>query len=652
MALREIDMLAYRVPGVYFEWLDSRLRDIDAVRTDIAAFIGIAARGPVGAPVKIESWSQFTSTFGAHIPNGFLAYAVEGFFTNGGQTCWIVRVVDPDPAKTKRGSADLLAAGKPALTLGARSLGSWSSEMNISILRNGEDRFTLTLRLTDGSQESWRNLSMQPPSIDLLDSEEKQTLRLAVMDPTLWDEEVTVLVELVGAGNFSLTVVAPQGRQEKWSNLNTASAVSVLNNSKIVRARDLKSPSVNKLPDPLASNLKNGFGVLKADSRFVGTMLSDGTLDKDQTGSRLAFVSNIPDPAGFPENTPDPTLGTNMRNGSDGLASLKPDHFINALAALERIEEIGIVAMPDMMPKPFALPVRRRTTRHCERNEVFAPDPEPVLPEFPQDFGETGVSLLQQALVQHCEKLKDRVALIEPPRQDAEVARVLDWRTQFDTTYAALYHPWVKVNDPLQLDGLLRAVPPSGHVAGVYARSDNQIGVHKPPANELVQGSKDIGVLVDDLGHADLNDNGVNVIRLQSGRGIRIAGARTLSSDTLWRYVNVRRLLIFIEKSIDRSCQWTVFEPNNQDLWREIERVAKHFLDELWLRGMLDGRAAEEAYHVVCDETTNPPEEVDAGRMTCLIGVKPPWPAEFVIVRIGKTEDSTEILESRGGRNG
>jgi len=206
--------------------------------------------------------------------------------------------------------------------------------------------------------------------------------------------------------------------------------------------------------------------------------------------------------------------------------------------------------------------------------------------------------------------------------------------------------------DPLRLEGLLRAVPPSGHIAGIYARGDQRVGVHKPPANETLVAVNDVQPQIDDRAHAQLTDQSVNVIRYCNGRGIRVAGARTLSNDLNWRYVNVRRLMIMIEEAIDEATQWTVFEPNNQDLWRDIDRVARSFLDGLWRRGMLDGATAADAYDVRCDETTNPPEETNAGRVTCLIGVQPPWPAEFVVVRIGKTEGGTEIAELSGGRNG
>ena len=187
-------------------------------------------------------------------------------------------------------------------------------------------------------------------------------------------------------------------------------------------------------------------------------------------------------------------------------------------------------------------------------------------------------------------------------------------------------------------------MPPSGHVAGIYARVETLVGAHKPPANEVVVPARDVTVVVDDVQHGDLNDNRVNVIRTIPGRGLRVAGARTLSSDTQWRYVNVRRLLLMIERAVDAATQWLVFEPNDPAQWRDLDRILRVYLDGLWQHGMLDGATAAEAYDVVCDATSNPAVDTDAGRLTAVIGVQPPWPAEFVVVRIGKTEGGISVL--------
>jgi phage tail sheath protein FI len=210
---------------------------------------------------------------------------------------------------------------------------------------------------------------------------------------------------------------------------------------------------------------------------------------------------------------------------------------------------------------------------------------------------------------------------------------------------AAAYHPWVAVADPLRLSGLVRFVPPSGHVAGMIARTDRLRGVHKPPANEVLEGVYDLAVAIDQDAHGRLNREGINAIRIVPGRGTLVLGARTLSDDPRWRYVNVRRLFSMIEEALDEQMQWAVFEPNNPRLWRQIDRAVRGLLERMYRAGMLDGETSDDAYLVRCDEDTNPPEVTDLGRVTCVIGLQPPYPAEFVIVRIGVTRSGIEIEE-------
>jgi phage tail sheath protein FI len=265
--------------------------------------------------------------------------------------------------------------------------------------------------------------------------------------------------------------------------------------------------------------------------------------------------------------------------------------------------------------------------------------------------GDEEAAELQLALIAHCQELRDRVALLDAPGPSSArqaPSDALEWRQRFDSSHAALYYPWLQVRDP-RAPGAVRPVPPSGHIAGVCARVDQQVGVHKPPANEVVEGALDLLTQVDDITHGDLNDGGVNAIRARPGQQVRVLGARTLARDLEWRFLNIRRLLLMIEESLEESARWTVFEPNSQAPWRDVDRTARSFLDDLWRRGMLGGATADEAYLVRCDETTNPPTQLDAGRLTCLIGVLPPPPAEFVVVRLVRTPTGVEFQEGPGG---
>lgn len=212
-----------------------------------------------------------------------------------------------------------------------------------------------------------------------------------------------------------------------------------------------------------------------------------------------------------------------------------------------------------------------------------------------------------------------------------------------DGGFAALYYPWIRVMDPFS-PGDLIDVPPSGHLAGIFARTDSGRGVHKAPANEPVRGALNVNYRLTDEEQGVLNDAGVNCIRFFPGEGIRVWGARTLaSSSSPWRYLNVRRLFNMIEKSIARSTRWVVFEPNDHRLWKSIRRDVSAFLRLLWRQGALMGRTPEQAFFVQCDEGTNPEEVVNEGQVVTVVGIAPVKPAEFVIFRIGQGVGRTEV---------
>lgn len=239
---------------------------------------------------------------------------------------------------------------------------------------------------------------------------------------------------------------------------------------------------------------------------------------------------------------------------------------------------------------------------------------------------------VELTLVAHCENTTSRFAILDVPRNKKSVTDVMNHRNMFDSDFAAMYHPWVKVVDPLTKNTI--AIPPSGSVAGIYARTDNTRGVHKAPANEIV--SACVGLDCNyTAGEQDLlNPKGVNLIRSFPGQGIRVWGARTLSSNALWKYVNVRRLFIYIEETIKASTNWIVFEPNNQLLWLRTRRTIEIFLSDVWKSGALAGTTESEAFFVNIGPETMTQSDIDAGRLICVIGIAPVKPAEFVIFRI------------------
>ncbi len=308
--------------------------------------------------------------------------------------------------------------------------------------------------------------------------------------------------------------------------------------------------------------------------------------------------------------------------GQGAVPRLDPAEFVGdagdrtGLGGLETIDEITMVAVPDLMGSH-------------QRGEIDA----------------EGVRTVQLAVISHCEQMGDRVAVLDaPPGLSAQQVRT--WRNDeagYDSRYATLYYPWIRVFDPAA--GRNATVPPSGHIAGVWARSDAERGVHKAPANEVIRGAVDLELRLSKGEQDLLNPIGVNCVRAFPGRGIRIWGARTLSSDPAWRYLNVRRLFNYLEESILLGTQWVVFEPNDDRLWSSIRRNATAFLTEEWRRGALFGRTAAEAFYVKCDRDNNPQESIDQGRVICEIGVAPVKPAEFVVFRLAQFSDSTSLVD-------
>jgi phage tail sheath protein FI len=271
------------------------------------------------------------------------------------------------------------------------------------------------------------------------------------------------------------------------------------------------------------------------------------------------------------------------------------------------------------------------------------------------------------AVLTHCEKTGDRVAILDSP----EVVPDINLLTRVATTastgspqetdagagvrprqseagYGAFYYPWITIRDPLSPNDIIN-VPPSGHLAGIWARSDADRGVHKAPANEIVRGALNVTYRLTRDEQGELNQVGVNCIRLFAREGIRVWGARTLAAGSSeWRYLNVRRLFNMIEESIADSTRWIVFEPNDRTLWKSIRRDVSAFLTLVWRDGALMGRVPEEAFFVKCDEETNPPEVIDAGMVVTLIGIAPVKPAEFIVFRISQYAGGTDTAMQGG----
>jgi phage tail sheath protein FI len=297
--------------------------------------------------------------------------------------------------------------------------------------------------------------------------------------------------------------------------------------------------------------------------------------------------------------------------GSNDPAALTAEDYIQALARLDNVEDISVVAAPgaflwNRQGNDSVLPIYDALIAHASRPQAY------------------------------------RFALLDPPPASSTTT-LQALRGQIDSSYAALYCPWLVISNPLP-DAITRpelAVPPSGFLAGIYMRSDLNQGPFKAPANEPVTGVLGLEQAFTNTDAETLNQAGINTIRSFPGRGILVWGARTASSDPEWKYIHIRRYILFLERSIDTGTQWAVFEPNDENLWRAVQLAISNFLMNEWRKGALSGSKPEQAFFVKCDRTTMTQDDLDNGRLVCLIGVALLRPAEFVIFRISQATAGT-----------
>jgi len=411
-------------------------------------------------------------------------------------------------------------------------------------------------------------------------------LTIEATGPGSWAERVVVIVSnasMHGSDEdlFRITV-------RYWADDGDAADAAAAMDSTDTTDVELPAPDVEEVYDDLSTNKRAG-NYVENTVNGTSTLVEVGVESEDDC------PANHVDADGAPE---DPVWLEGSFSGSDSVDATdyagddrKPPEDRSGFEGFKLVPEISIVCVPDA----------------------------------------EGDDALTEAVIDHCEGMDDRFGILQAGRTDSDVGSL---SPPDDTDMAAFYYPWVKARHPET--GLVEEVPPGGHVAGIYARSDARHGVHKAPANEVVRGAVDVQRPVTKGDQEVLNPRGVNCIRSFRGRGIRVWGARTSSSNPQWRYVNVRRLFLFLRGSIERGTQWVVFEPNNEELWARVRQTIKNFLTDVWEDGALMGTTPEEAFFVNCDRTTMTQSDIENGRLICEIGVAPTRPAEFVIFRISQ----------------
>ena len=533
--------------------------------------------------------TEFVEIFGAG-SEGYLSRSIEGFFQNGGQAAYIVRIA----RRPKPGEPLTVEHAVPA----ERQIKNAWDKNTLRVLANSEGRW---------GNNVWVRFGQSTGAKTLLTLDLEIGAGAARVNSTR-GFEVGALVRIYDRNNSDYVILTEIKDNTLYWGTETP----------IVRGYAASAPTfVEVLEFEIYASLRDRREVFRnlqmspLSRRYAPRVVNDS--------STLIELEDLRSDAPPPYHMPAVSPAEKLTGGRDGIEGLSAEDFVGydqgmgertGLHTLEHVEEIGLMAVPDAM-----LAYKWKS-----------------VPEA-RNF----VDRIYDVMLDICERTADRFAILDMPNvKNIEEIRQLRHgdiesqgaRLARTSSYGAFYFPWLEVP---AADGKTVKLPPSGFVAGVYARCDVRDGVHKSPANEPLHGVTQLTLALSDDHIGQLNTDGVNTLRAFTGRGIRIWGARTLSSDMDWRYINVRRLFIMLRKSLILGTQWVCFEPNTPTTWSVMRREIGVFLGSLWTKGYFAGKSEQDAYLVQCDGETNPPELIDAGRMVVEIRVAPALPAEYIL---------------------
>jgi phage tail sheath protein FI len=659
-------------PGVYIDEFAPGA-PIEGVGTGTAAFLGPTARGLIAARVdpsrlaKVTSFDQFLLEYGElPLPGVMLWYAVRGFFENGGRQLHVARVAGPE---SKTAQAILKGSdGDTVATVIARQPGVAVPSVQVAVVAKAATFLTIadtalyqptgSLAAAPGIQDvtllAGEGAFFRPGDVvTVAAAGERLTIARITGDTLRFTAPITGAYV---AGNAVRLADAPAGTRT-FRVTTTAAAASAsaafvpgalltVTQGASTDSQVIEGVQLEFLPGPLTTyrvtfregltipvNLAAAATVNSEEFNITvaqGATQTYGDVQVDPAHERYWVRQINDDPTGLVRvelvEPPPPVRGVMLRpaflaatamagGAAENLASIGDNDYIAALDALRRIDDINLLSAPDA--------------------SIATGTISPVT--------------VQQAMITHCEQLADRFAVLDSPAGAPlfGAGSVEQHRPGVASQrgYAALYYPWLRVRPSGSGNPIL--VPPSGHVCGIMARTDASRGVHKAPANETVNGAVGVERLMSDDEQGILNMQGVNVIRV-FGTGARplLWGARTTATDRNWQYVNIRRLFLFLEESIQEGIRWGVFEPNNLGLWQKLRRTIRDFLTQQWRNGALFGEEPDDAFYVRIDEIINPFSEQALGRLHIEIGVRPSYPAEFIIVRIGIWQGGSEVTEA------
>jgi hypothetical protein len=569
----------FKPPGVYPSQGESVRDELTPGECDIAGFVGVAQKGPLNEPVRLASWDDFVEVFG-YESEFYLSASVEAFFRNGGRSCVVVRVAHLPAEGERIGTQHAAAAervitddwNKPTLRVLARTPGRWGNNIWVSATHSVGASALLTQDLEVGSGEARVSSTRGFEVGQLVRISDRQS------------EDYIIITEIVER-TIRWGAETPVNRNHKAA---SPTRLEVLGFDIQVALRERKEVFRNLQLHP-------------ASHRYAPRVVD--------AESRLIRLENLESSSPPPHNFPRPVPADKLAAGRDGSEHLTVEDFVGydrgpadraGLWVFRARDDIGVLCCPDAMW---------------------------FIDDEPGPAGIMKAQRIQDFMLDSAEVSEDRVALIDVPRT-RDIEQVKRWRQRVDSSYGAMYWPWLKMET---LDGVARDLPPSGIMAGIIARCDRE-GVHIAPANRPIDGALDLTLRVTETDIGDLNREGVNIFR--SFRGIRPWGARTTSSDPDWRHLNIRRVFLMLRRTLRAGMAWVPFETNNRPTWRALTDQIAQLLNKFHEKGMFAPGKAEDAFFVKCDEETNPPDAVDAGLLTVQIGVAPATPTEFIMISV------------------
>jgi uncharacterized protein len=613
-------------PGVYVEEVSSGVRPLEGVSTSTTAFLGKTEKGPLDRAVMVTSFIEFQTLYGSFLKDSFLAHSALQYFNNGGKRLYILRVAKGAQAADV-GIADRKGAPAKTLTVSASSPGDWGNDLEVVIADgtvDSGDEFKLTVRQGGTAVEEYDNLSVNPDATNFADNvinARSRRIRARVEQANTSNVAGTS----VSAGTPALTL--PADKRKLVINIDGDGPQTITLADPVTTATEIAAAITNavkaltRLRNSTDPDAFNNFAVSTSGGVYTLTSGSTGRqssveVTNDPTAANAAGLLKLGVTNGGTETTGAavlrPALGTfllgdgvvsgntvSVTLGKDGDTPQDND-YLNALPLLDAVQDVNILAIPGIGTQG----VVNGGVGYCQnRMDCF----------FVADMG---------AAVDTKETAKTFVNSLTK------------------SSYGAVYFPWVKVVDPTGASVEPISLPPSGFVTGMYARIDSRRGVWKAPAGTEANLLGAVGLTknTSDAEQDTLNNIGVNAIRFFPSSGIVIWGTRTLAtqSDPEYRYVPIRRLAIFLERSIYNGIQWSVFEPNDEDLWASLRLNIGSFMMTQFRAGAFQGSTPSQAFFVKCDAQTNPQDQVDAGIVTVLVGFAPLKPAEFVVIQISQ----------------